>query len=395
MTTDKSLSPFAIKAAKEGARLSAGGGLRLEITEQGRGYWRMKYRFAGKEKLLAFGVYPEVTISEARHRRDDARSRLREGYDPASEKRARKEAARREADGAFPLVAQNWLEFKRKGWKEDTYRKAEMVVREYLSPVLRLRSVSDIATKDVTKLLAKMSDDVPDLAQKARQYLGGIIDYAIREGLREDGKLLSLKGTVNRGEKGHIPAATTVAEMRALVKAVDSYASPITRAALKLAMLTAMRPGVVASAPWSEFDLETAEWHVPAARMKTKHAHIVPLPTQAIGLLREMAELSTGSEFVFQSPARQGNAHLHRDALSKALRSLGFQGRHATHGFRGMLRTVGRERLGIDADVLEAQLAHAKRGDVAKAYDRTKFDDARRTAMQKWADYLDSLLPPH
>jgi integrase len=158
---------------------------------------------------------------------------------------------------------------------------------------------------------------------------------------------------------------------------------------LKLAMFTAMRPGIVASARWDEIDLAAAEWHVAGERMKTGHDHIVPLPRQAVRVLQDMLVYSEGRPFVFPPLARQKTVHLHRDALSAALRRMGFQGRHATHGFRGMLRTVARERLGIDIDVLEAQLAHAKRGDVQKAYDRTTFDEARRAAMQKWADFLD------
>lgn len=380
-----------IKAAKPGARLSDGGGLRLEVKEGGGGYWRMKYRMGKTEKLLAFGVYPEVSLMEARAKRDEARAMKRQGTDPAAAKKAAKEAAKRDARGAFAAVAAEWLAFKRKEWADPTYRKAVYVVGEYLTPALRSHSIADLATKDVTRVLERIAERAPDLARKARQYLSSIVEYAIREGLREDGKLLTLRGAVPKTEKGHIPAATTAAEIAPLVKAIAAYNSPVTRAALQLTMLTAMRPGVVASAPWSEFDLDAAEWHVPGVRMKTKHAHIVPLPRQAVELLRGMKELAGPSPYVFPSPARQGTPHVHRDGLSAALRQMGFAGKHSTHGFRGMLRTVGRERLGIDTDVLEAQLAHAKKGDVAKAYDRTKFDDERRVAMQRWADYLEVL----
>jgi integrase len=155
-------------------------------------------------------------------------------------------------------------------------------------------------------------------------------------------------------------------------------------------MLTAMRPGIVASARWDEIDLDNAEWAVPADKMKTRHEHIVPLPRQALELLRAM-KVYRVNEYVFPPLARQKTPHLHRDALSAALRRMGFQGRHATHGFRARLRTMARERLAVDLDVLEAQLAHAKRGEVQKAYDRTTFDDKRRRVMQAWADYLDTL----
>ena len=143
-----------------------------------------------------------------------------------------------------------------------------------------------------------------------------------------------------------------------------------------------------------EVELEAAEWVIPAGKMKTKHAHLVPLSRQAVDTLRAMLPYSEGRQFVFPALYRQTTPHLHRDALSNALRNMGFQGKHATHGFRAMFRSAGRERLGIDSDVLEAQLAHAKRGEVQKAYDRTSFTDARRKAMQRWADYLDNLAVP-
>ncbi len=384
------LTALAIKAAKPG-KLFDGGGLYLDVRPNGARYWRMKYRHGGRENLLAFGVYPEVSLSEARRRRDEARALLRDGKDPSAEKKAAKDAQRRNAEAAFPKVAAAWLAFKKRSWAVETYRKAEYVTNTYLIPALRRTSITMMTTKQGADALASIAEKAPALAAKGRQYLGGIVGYAIRHGLREDGKLLSLRGAVPKHDKGHIPAATDPKEVAALAKAIDAYPMEVTRAALKLAMLTAMRPVIVASARWAEIDLDAAEWHVPGERMKTKHAHIVSLPTQAVAVLREMLVYSQGREYVFPPLARQKTPHLHRDALSKALRTMGFQGRHATHGFRGMLRTVARERLGIDPDILEAQLAHAKKGDVQKAYDRTTFGDARRKAMQAWADYIDQL----
>jgi integrase len=156
-------------------------------------------------------------------------------------------------------------------------------------------------------------------------------------------------------------------------------------------MLTAQRPGLVVSAEWSEFNLQEAEWSIPGHKMKMRKPHIVPLPRQAVALLQSMLVWTAGQRFVFPALARQKTVHLHRDALSNALRDMGFQGKHATHGFRTSLRTIARERLRVDPDVLEAQLAHAKRGDVQQAYDRTEFNDLRRRVMQKWADFLDKL----
>ncbi|MDQ2640505.1 MAG: integrase arm-type DNA-binding domain-containing protein [Pseudomonadota bacterium] len=365
-----------------------GGGLYLDVRENGSRYWRMAYRFAGRERLLSLGVYPEVSLSAARNRRESARALLRSGTDPMADKANRKAADRRDADASFPKVATAWLAFKRKGWATETHRKAEYVVDTYLAPALRRQSITTMKTKDAVDALQGIP---PSLASKARQYLGGIVHYAIREGLREDGRLLSLRGAIGTHRTVHIPAATSPTDVRRVALAVHSYGVPVTRIALQIAMLTAQRPGEVVSMEWKEVDLESAEWRIPAEKMKMRHQHIVPLSSQAVDLLQEMRAYTGGKQYVFPPLARQQTEHLHRDALSNALRRLGLKGTQATHGFRATFRTLGRERLNIATDVLEAQLAHAKRDEVQKAYDRTKFDDARREAMQKWADYLDKL----
>ena len=386
MLSDKALR--ALKPRDKLYRIADSGGLCIEVAPTGSRLWRYRYRFAGRASMLSLGAYPTVGLSDARVARDEAKALLRQGRDPAAERQAAKTKLRREVDAAFPQVSAAWLEHKKREWADETYRKANYVLDEYLIPALRRTSIATLSSKDAADALGTIP---PTLAAKARQYLGGMVTFAIRHGLRDEGRMLALRGAVPKQIKNHIPAATTPKEAAAVAKAIDAYPVPVTRAALSLAMLTAMRPGIVASARWSEIDLEAAEWHVPGERMKTRHAHIVPLPTQAVKVLREMRAYTDGATYVFPPLARQTSAHLHRDSLSAALRRMGFAGRHATHGFRGMLRTVARERLGIDPDVLEAQLAHAKRGDVQKAYDRTTFDDQRREAMQAWADYLDTL----
>jgi integrase len=193
-------------------------------------------------------------------------------------------------------------------------------VREYLSPALGNKPISALATPEVKPVLEAIAAHAPNLATKARQYVGGVVTYAIQHGLREDGIPLSMRGVIPKHKKGHIPAITKPAEIAPLVRAINTYRSPITRAALKLTMLTGLRPGVVAAAPWEEVNLHVAEWHVPAGRMKIQHEHIAPLPRQAVELLTEIQSLTGRGDYVFPSPARQKTPHLHRDALSEALR---------------------------------------------------------------------------
>lgn len=390
MAETNKLTAIELKSASVGKHFD-GGGLYFDVKENGARYWRLKYRHGGKERLLAFGTFPEVSLAEARRRRDDARALLRDGKDPSVVRQAKRSALTLVRDAAFPVAAAAWLTFKKKSWSGESYRKAKYVTDTYLIPELGKASVTTLSTRQAADVLVNISSKAPSLAQKARQYLSGIVEYAIRQGLREDGKVLVLKGALPKHAKGNIPAATDPKEIVQLLKAIDAYESKVVRSALTLAMLTAMRPGIVASARWAEIDMELGEWSVPAAIMKTRHPHIVPLPRQAVASLQEMLQFTASGEYVFPPLARQKSPHLTRDALSNALRRMGFQGIHATHGFRGMLRTVARERLGVDPDILEAQLAHAKKGDVQKAYDRTTFNDDRRRVMQAWADYLDNL----
>lgn len=367
-----------------------GGGLHL-IDRNGRWHWRLKYvRPDGRENRMALGAYPTISLKDARSLRDAARRKLSLGVDPVADRLHAKVEKRRATDSVFERAVTRWLSVNQKRWAPETLRKAQYVVATYLVPALRHQSVATLNTHSAAKVIESIDAHSPSLASKARQYLGGIVKQAIRDGLREDGKLLSLEKTVTTTGRGSIPAATKPSEVKQLIRAIDAYPIPVTRAALTLTMLTAMRPGIVASAHWDEIDEENAEWAVPAKKMKTRQEHIVPLPEQALEILRTM-KAYRASGYVFPPLARQTTPHLHRDALSAALRRMGFQGRHATHGFRAMLRTMARERLGVDMDVLEAQLAHAKRGEVQKAYDRTTFDDKRRKVMQAWADYLDNL----
>jgi len=273
----------------------------------------------------------------------------------------------------------------------ETYRKAEYVVNEYLIPKLKGKPIASLGTPDAAAALTFVAASSPNLAEKARQYLSGIVRYAVQQGLRADGRGLSLTGVLAPYTKGHIPAITKESGIGPLAYAIANYESDVTRSALTLIMLTAQRPGTIVGARWIDVDLIAAEWHIPAEQMKTKHAHIVPLPSQAVAMLTALKEKTGSTDYLFPALSKQKTPHLHRDSLSKALRTMGFQGLHAAHGFRGMLRTVGRERLNIDIDVLEAQLAHAKKGDVQKAYDRTTFNEQRRLVMQAWADRIDKM----
>lgn len=381
------LTALFVKNADPG-RYADGGGLYMQVMPTGARYWRLRYHYGGREKMHALGVFPEVSMAEAREKAARARMLLRDGIDPSVHRASQKAEAKREAAASFALVAAAWLARNRPHWAPATLKKNSYLVNDYLTPALRGKSIATLNSRDASAALRSIP---PTLAVMARSCLQRIVAQAMQDGLRDDGRLLSLHGAIPRAEKGHIPAAVDLAAVRTVAEAVEGYPIPVTRAALRVAMLTAQRPGNVVAMEWAEVDLDAAEWSLPAAKMKTRHAHIVPLSRQALDTLRGMLAYTEGKQYVFPPLARQVTPHLHRDALSAALRRSGLQGTHATHGFRGMFRTVARERLKAPADVLEAQLAHAKKDEIQKAYDRTSFLDERREVMQQWADYLDNL----
>jgi len=390
--------------------LPDGNGLRLDVSPAGTKTWIVRYRLPGaaNARPVTIGNYPDMGLLQARMRAAEVKRAARRGEATEGARTARRHAAdaraaeqqaktqaETEAERAtFKAVAERWLAEKRPIWSDSTYAKARLAVRSYFAPEFGNVDIRELKTKDVHPLLMRMFQATPTLAKKARQYACQIVQHAIHEGLRPDESQLALQRIFPNVRGGNMPAVTdSDAELGELMRAIDVHPSRVVRAALLLTALTAVRPGTVASAQWSEIDPKAAEWSLPAGRMKTRQPFTTPLSRQAMALLAEMHRLKRDDceEYVFPPLARQRSPHLSRDALSKAMREMGFRDRHTPHGFRATLRTLGRERLGIDIDVLEAQLAHAPKDEVQAAYARVKFVEKRREVMQAWADYLDEL----
>ncbi len=388
----KEIKDIQVRQAKPGDTLSDGKGLHLLVDAQGNKRWVLRYvRPDGRRNSIGLGSYSKsVGLAAARTLAQKARDLLAIGKDPAEvnkEDSREKKAATR---GSFEAVANEWHKHKARGWASETARKAREVLDDYLLPKLGKKPIKDITTADIKPSLLVLHDRAPRLAVKARQYCNQIIDYAIQEGLREDGRFLSLRGALPKAPKSHYAAVTKSSGLPDLVKAINGISSFQSRAAIQLCLYTASRPGVVVGARWEEIDVESREWHIPADRMKTGNDHITPLPQQVVVLLKQLKQLADGSEFVFPSSAAK-LGHIHRDSLSKILRENGLVGVTVTHGFRATFRTIARERLRADADVLEAQLAHAKKGEVQAAYDRAQFLEERHDLVQRWADYLEAV----
>lgn len=374
-------------------KLFDGEGLFLLVKPDGSKYWRLKFRYGGKEKLLALGVYPKLTLAGARIEAGKARKLLVNGIDPTAERRAIKEAAEAESlvmHNTFERVALEWHDFKKASWADATARKADEALRIDLIPAIGSRPIAELTSPEVVKALQAVEKRSPHMADKARQYCGAIVRYAIRTGRREDGRILDLRDVLKPLNEAR-PATLEANDLPDFLKVLEGYKGAMqTRIAIKLLMLTFVRPSELTGAAWTEFDLEAAEWRIPAERMKMSQPHIVPLSGQAVRLLKELQAEATSSPYLFPNERAPKSQPMARDTLSKALRSMGYQGRVTPHRFRTMASTLLNE-MGFHPDWIERQLAHKETNKIRAAYNRAQYLAERRRMMNHWADYLDGM----
>ena len=375
-------------------KISDGGGMYLLITPNGSKCWRLKYRFGGKEKVLALGTYPERSLSEARQRREDARKLLANGVDPGTVKKAQK-AAKADSDAnSFEVVAREWHEkFKSiwsKSYTEETIKRLERDV----FPWMGKRPISEIEPPEVLAVLRRVeSRGAAETARRMKIVCGQVFRYAVATGRAKRDQTADLKGALKPLISKHMAAFTDPKEVAGLLRAIDDYkGSFVVRCALKLAALFFVRPGELRQAEWAEINLDTAEWNIPAHRMKMKQPHLVPLSSQAVAILRELYPLTGVGRYVFPSGKANSSRPMSNSAVIAALRRMGFsKDEMSGHGFRAMARTILDEVLQVRPDFIEHQLAHAVRDPNGRAYNRTAYLEERRKMMQIWADYLDGL----
>lgn len=390
MHTQNKLSAKAVEAAKfEGKprKLFDGNGLFLHVQAGGR-YWRLKYRFGGAEKLLALGVYPHVSLAAARVRRDEARAQLADGINPTAQRKATKDSLGKDT---FEAVAREWLENQTKVLAAGTLRLTRRRFETWAFPIIGAQPMRALEPPELLRLLRRIeAKGKHETASRVRQRIGQVFRYAIATGRADRDPTADLKGALMPAATQHRAAITTPAEFGALLRAIDGYSGqPASRAALRLAPLTFVRPGELRMARWPEIDLEAAIWRIPSTRMKMKREHIVPLSRQAVAILQDLHPVTSHRPYVFES-VRPGRP-LSENTMNTALRTMGYSGDMMTpHGFRASASTLLHE-LGWAPEVIELQLAHAQRSQVAAAYNRSARLEERRGMMQAWADYLDSL----
>ncbi|MFE0502305.1 tyrosine-type recombinase/integrase [Lysobacter soli] len=384
------LTAAGIKASKPG-KLFDGGGLFLLTRESGARYWQMKYRYGGKERLLSFGVYPEVSLAEARRKRDTAREALRDGMDPGAIKRAHKVAARVAAANSFQAVADAWMATQRRKLAPATFAKSQWLLAQVL-PWLGSRPVSEIEPPELLTALKRIeARGAHETAHRTKEKCGQVFRYAIAHGIAKRDPSADLRGALAPIVRTSRAALTDPAKVGELLRAIDGYSGQhVTRCALRIAPLLFVRPGELRGMEWGELDLEAGQWRIPARRMKMRDEHVVPLSSQAVAILRELKPLTGRGRYCFPS-LRSASAPMSENTINAALRSLGFDKDTMTgHGFRAMASTRLNE-MGWPPDVIERQLAHAERNKVRAAYNRAQYLEERTTMMQAWADYLDGL----
>lgn len=374
-------------------KLTDGGGLYLLVHPNGSRYWRFKYRFGGKEKLLALGVYPGVPLTDARGKREDARKQVRDGIDPGQHKKAVKAARTTAAQNSFEVVAREWLAKNKGGWAASHHDKILGRLENDIFPYLGDKPVSEISPKELLCAVQRIADrGALDTAHRALQNCRQVFRYAFdTERMDRDFSCIG-RGALPpmKGRRAHFAAVTDPKQVGALLRALDGYqGTPTVCGALRLAPLVFVRPGELRRAEWADIDLDAAEWRFTVS--KTKTPHIVPLATQAVAILRELAPLTGRGRYVFPHP-RSGEQPMSDNAILAALRRMGIGKDEMTgHGFRAMARTILDEVLQFPPHIIEHQLAHAVRDPLGRAYNRTTHLSERRIMMQGWADYLDGL----
>ena len=375
-----------------GVKHTDGGGMYLLIKSAGK-YWRMGYRFAGKQKTLALGVYPAVSLAKARQRREAARELLAEGIDPSAAKSQEKQARAAAAVNTFEAVAREWLMKTATERMATTQSKITTWLEKDVIPYIGKMPIADVGPRDVLAALRKMeARGALDSVQRVKQICGQVFRYAVATGSAERDVTQDLKGALAKATPGNFAAITEPIKAGELMRSIFDYSGHhCTVAALKLSPLVFVRPGELRTAEWAEIDLGVAEWRIPGIKMKMKADHIVPLCSQAVAILLDLQAITGHGKFVFPS-IRTGERPMSENTINAALRGMGYAADvHSAHGFRAMARTIMDEVLGERVDLIEHQLAHAVKDPNGRAYNRTAHLPARRLMMQRWGDHLDKL----
>ncbi|WMJ07614.1 integrase arm-type DNA-binding domain-containing protein [Nitrosomonas sp. sh817] len=380
-----------IKAGVKSIKLFDERGLYLEVSPKGGKWWRLKYRFDNKEKRISLGVYPDISLKDARDRRDEARKLLANGVDPSENRKAIKSTRMDRAANSFEVVGREWFVKYSPTWVSNH---GDRIIRRFerdIFPWIGGRPIAEITAPELLSVIRRIeSRGALETAHRALSNCSQVFRYAVATGRAERDPSGDLRGALPPVKGTHFAATTEPKRVAEILRAMDGYEGTLTvRCALRLAPLVFVRPGELRNAEWANIDFETAEWRYLVTKTSTQH--IVPLSRQAVEILLELQPLTGNSRFVFPS-ARSHHRPMSDNAILAAMRRLGIDKEEMSgHGFRAVARTILDEVLGVRPDFIEHQLAHAVRDPNGRAYNRTAHLPERRKMMQQWADYLDKL----
>lgn len=372
-------------------RLTDEKGMYLEVTPAGGKYWRLKYRYGGKEKRLALGVYPAISLKKAREKREEARLMLADGIDPSAHKQIQKLTAATATQNTFEAIALEWFAKEKPGWAESHWSRIQRMMKRDLFPYIGARPIAEIGAPELLAVLRKIeSRGALESAKRTKQIAGQVFRYGVATGRCERDPSQDITGALANPVKTHRAAVTDPKLVGPLLNALDGYqGSTVVACALRFAPLTFVRPGELRTARWADIDFDKAEWRFLVTKTKTEH--IVPLSRQALEILEELHPLTGRSEYVFPS-ARSPRRPMSDNAVLSAMRRMAIgKDEMCGHGFRAMARTILDEELNFRTDWIEHQLAHAVKDVHGRAYNRTAHLPQRKKMMQAWADYLDNL----
>ena len=400
MLTDAQCRSAVCPPDKKQARCADSGGMYLQVSPAGSKRWFLKYRVAGKEKRLALGSYPAVSLTVARKARDAAKLNKSEGRDPIQVRKVEKLKATTPDADTFKVTALEWFEMKLSGWSSHYAIREKRNLEKDLFPHFAARRIGDIQPIELLAAVRAVEErGALDVAHRVLTTAGQVWRYAVATGRAGRDVSADIKGALTPHHGKHFAAITDPVKLGELIRIIRSYqGGPIVRAALQLAPMLFQRPGELRAAAWAEFDLDAALWTIPAARMKRRvdgkkngDPHLVPLPVQAVEILRKLHPLTGHSALLFPGE-RSHDRPISDNTLRAALLTLGYgPDVQSVHGFRATARTILAEVHDIDPLVIEAQLAHAVKDANGRSYNRTTYLKHRATMMQQWADYLDKL----
>ena len=384
---------FKAKPKDKQYKLADSGGMYLLVYPSGSKYWRYDYSHNSKRKTLALGVFPEISLANARKLHLLAREARALGQDPGDVKKSNKLGRDIEYENSFEVIGREWFVNKMADKSESYKVRSLRILEKDLYPFIGRQPIKNISVPELLAVLRRIeARGAVDIAHRAKQTAGLIFKYAIASGRADSDPSRDLTGALKSHVKKHHAAITEPVEVGILMTAIDSYqGTPVVKSALRLSALLFQRPGEIRHMEWVEINWNEKQWEIPATKMKMKQPHLVPLSDQSIVVLKYMESLRGISNFVFPS-ARGASRPLSENGVRTALRTMGYSNDQMTaHGFRAMARTILDERLNYRTDFIEHQLAHAVKDPNGRAYNRTKYLSQRKEMMQRWANYLDEL----